>query len=128
MCGGSAVSALRSPLSARRSPLDQALDQVTDDRSLLFDELLDALIGEVEQRLELVAAERHAFRRALDLDELTRSGLDDVHVDLGAAVVVVGEIEERLAVDDADADRGDEIDQRDRGDGAALLHLLERER
>ena len=61
-----------------------------------------------------VAAERHRFRRALHLDEPAVAGLDDVHVHVGAGVVVVGEVEQRLAVDDADAGGGDVVDERNR--------------
>ena len=75
-------------------------------------ELPDAVIGEVEQRDQRVAAERYRFGRSLHLDEPAVAGLDDVHVHVGARVVVVGEVEQRLAVDDADAGGGDVVGKR----------------
>ena len=48
-------------------------DQVSDDGALFFDQLFDAVIGEIEQRVERVAVERLSFGRALDLDELRPS-------------------------------------------------------
>ena len=41
----------------------------------------------------------------LDLDEVPGAGHDHVHVDLGARVLDVGQVEQRRAVDDADAHR-----------------------
>src|SRR5215470_14489434 len=108
--------------------LDQPFDQVSDDGLLFLDQLLDALIREIQERIERVATERQTLRRSLDLYELSRSCLDDVHVDLCPAVVVVREIEKRFAIDDPDADRGDVVDERDRGDCAFVAQLLERQR
>ena len=56
-----------------------------------------------------VAAERRGLGRALHLDEPAVAGLDDVHVDVGARVLLVGEVEQRLAVHDADAGGRDEV-------------------
>ena len=63
-----------------------------------------------EQLIELAAAERHALSGALDLDEARLAAgrpaqHHDVHVDLGRAVLDVGQVEHRRAADDADADR-----------------------
>ena len=91
-----------------------------DDGALLVDELTDPVIGEIEKGVEGIAPERQRFRRPLHLDEAAVAGLHDVHVDFGAAVVVVRQIEQRLAVDDADTDGGDIIRQRDRADEIAL--------
>ena len=77
-------------------------------------ELADALVGELDQRRRARAVERLPFGRALHLDEPAVAGLDDVHVDVGARVLVVGEIEQRLAVDDADAGGGDVVGERNR--------------
>ena len=71
---------------------------------------MSAELGEREQLVELATRERHPLGRALHLDE---PGLaagdgaqhDDVHVDLGRAVLDVGQVEHRRAADDADADR-----------------------
>ena len=85
---------------------------MADDRALLLDQLPDSRIGEIHQREQRVAAEWYPFGRALHLDEPAIAGLHDVHVDLGARVVFVGEIEQRFVVDDADADRGDVVGER----------------
>ena len=57
---------------------------MTDDRPLFLDQLLDAVIGEIEQRVERIAIEWLPFGRPLDLDEPPLAGLDDVHVHFGA--------------------------------------------
>src|SRR5688572_26951522 len=54
-----------------------------DDFALLRDELVDALVGEREQRVELIPVERVRLRRALQLDELAARGFDHVHVNFG---------------------------------------------
>src|SRR5688572_24373787 len=74
---------------------------------LQLEQLRDALGREVEQRIELVAAERMAFGRALHLDEATTVVHDDVHVGLGAGVLGVVEIDDGHAVADANRDRRD---------------------
>ena len=71
-----------------------------------------ALLGQRQQRVELGAVERRALGGALHLDELAVAGHHDVHVGLGAHVLLVGQVEARDAVDDADADRGDRAGQR----------------
>ena len=45
--------------------------------------------AEVEQRVELVAAEHAGLAGALDLDEVAVAGADHVHVDLGGDVLQV---------------------------------------
>ena len=92
---------------------------------LLVDELRDAVVRQVEQRQQRVSPERDGLGGALYLDEASIPGLDDVHVDVGAAVVLVRQIEERFAVNDADADRRDVIGQRDGPDRVPLAKLLE---
>ena len=49
---------------------------------------------------------------ALDLGQAATAGGDDVHVHLGAGVLVVGEIEQDLAIDHAHRDGGDGVPQR----------------
>ena len=71
-----------------------------------------ALLREGEQRVELGAVERRALGGALHLDELAVAGHHDVHVGLGADVLLVGQVEPRHAVDDADPDRGHRAGQR----------------
>ena len=68
-----------------------------------------------------------ALGGALHLDEPAVAGLDDVHVDFGLGVLLVGEIEHRRAADDADAGGGDVVVDRHRLDDARCAHLLQRE-
>ena len=53
--------------------------------------------GQDEQAVERLLVERLAFGGALDLDEAAVAGLDDVHVDLGLRVLLVGQVEQRHA-------------------------------
>ena len=64
-------------------------------------------IGEIEQSVELSAIERAVLAGALHLDEPPFAAHHDIHVDVGAHVFLVVEIEPRLAIDDADAHRRD---------------------
>ena len=90
-------------------------------------ELAAAGDGEVEQRVEGRPVEHRALRRPLHLDEAAVAGADDVHVGAGADVLLVGEVQPRFAVDDADADRGDAVHDRIRlGQLAALAEPAER--
>src|SRR5581483_1727732 len=94
--------------SASRPPRDGRLLARSIDRVLLYElELLDPALGEVEQLVELLAVERHALRSRLHLDEAAVPGRDDVQVDVRARVLGVVEVEQQLAVDDPDRDRGD---------------------
>ena len=52
--------------------LQQSLDQVSDDALLLFDELPDAVVGEIEQRISASRPNGSRFGRALHLDEPAR--------------------------------------------------------
>ena len=76
-----------------------------------------------EQPVERFASERNRLGRALDLDEPPIAGLHDVHVHLGARVIFVGQVEQRFAVHDADARRGNVIGQRNRPQDVALAQL-----
>src|SRR5256712_22653 len=78
------------------------------------DETADAALGDGEERVQPGAAEGHLLGRALYLHELAAAGHDDVHVHLGARVLGVAEVEHRLPLDDADADRGDAVTDRGR--------------
>ncbi len=78
-----------------------------DGLALGRDELVDAGEREVEHRVELGAVERRVLGGALDLDQLAGRVADDVHVDVGLAILDVGQVEHDLAADDADRDRGD---------------------
>ena len=75
-------------------------------------DLGDAAFGEGEQRVELAAGERPALGRALHLDEPPRPGHHHVHVDLGAGVLDVGQVEHGHAADDPDGDGGARLDDR----------------
>ena len=68
--------------------------------------------GEVEQLVQQRPAERFALGSSLYLDEGALARAHDVHVRVGADVLGVLEVEARLAVDDADADRGNRPAQR----------------
>jgi hypothetical protein len=72
----------------------------------------DAREREVQQRVQLGAAERRALGRPLHLDELAVTGRHDVHVGAGAHVLGVVEVQHGTAVDDAHADGGDAAHQR----------------
>ena len=54
---------------------------------------LDAVSGEGEQLVQLLAAERSRLGGGLHLDQATRGGHDVVHVHLGLRVLGVVEIE-----------------------------------
>ena len=56
-------------------------------------ELSEAPLGEFEHGVELLATERLALGRTLQLDELTPAGHDDVEIDLGPMVFRVVEVE-----------------------------------
>jgi hypothetical protein len=66
---------------------------------------LDPAAGEVEQLVEQFARERVALGGRLHLDELPVSGHDDVHVRLGGRVLLVVEVQQRVAAADPDRDR-----------------------
>ena len=57
--------------------------------------------------VERGAVERLALGGALHLDEAAAARHDDVDVDLGGRVLLVVEVEHRLALDDAARDGGD---------------------
>src|SRR5207244_12853388 len=60
-----------------------------------------------EQALELCWGEWLPFRRTLDLDQPALARHDEIQIHLGAAVLLVVEIEEYAAVNDPRADGGD---------------------
>ena len=65
------------------------------------------------------------FGRGLEFDQLAAGGHDEVHVDVGAGVFFVVEVEQDFSFDDADADRADKILERDRGQGSSVHQLFE---
>ena len=73
------------------------------------EELADAGFGEVEHGGELIAGVGVFFGGGLGLDQASVGEHDDVHVDGGAGVFFVAEVEEGVAVDDADGGGGDHL-------------------
>ena len=77
-----------------------------------LEELVNALFGVVEHLVELVAAVGVVFGGGLGFDEAAVGEHDDVHVDGGAGVFFVAEVEQDVAVDDAYAGGGDHLFER----------------
>ena len=73
---------------------------------------LDPSGGEVEQPVSSSRENGVALGRRLHLDEPAVAGHDDVEVDLRARVLHVVEVEQRLAADDPDRDRGHRAGER----------------
>src|SRR5207249_1877811 len=94
--------------------LEDALGTRFEGAALERDEATDAPLGDRQERVEPGAAERHLLGSSLHLDELAGAGHDDVHVDLGARVLHVMQIEHPRAVNDAAADRADAVAERRR--------------
>src|SRR5947207_980226 len=67
---------------------------------------------QLKKLVQALARERFLLGGRLHLDEPAVTGHDDVHVDLGARILRVVEIEQRLGVDDADRNRRDRVAQR----------------
>src|SRR2546422_7801959 len=93
---------------------EDALGTRVEGAALQANETADAALRDGEDRVQPRAAEGHLLGRALHLHELAAAGHDDVHVHLGTRVLGVAEVEQRLALDDADADRGDVVADRRR--------------
>src|ERR1700730_1126511 len=84
-------------------------------RLVLRDEqLLASPLCGIEQFVQRRSREGGALAGALHLDERPGVGGYDVHVDLGAGVFLVGQVDADPTVDDAYADRGDRTGQRPR--------------
>src|SRR6266478_7376124 len=71
-----------------------------DGPPLKRDQAPDSLLRQREHGIEAVPTERRLFRRALYLDESARSGHDHVHVDFGARVLDIVQVEGRRSPDD----------------------------
>ncbi len=67
-------------------------EDLADDVALAPDELLDAVLGQAEQRVERAAIEGLRLGGALNLNEQAATSLDDVHVYFGAHVIKRGVI------------------------------------
>ena len=72
-------------------------------------------LRQIEQRIQRIAPEGQRFGSALHFDELAAAGHDDVHVDFGARVFLVRQVEHARVVDDADAGGGDVVLHRNLG-------------
>src|SRR5439155_10255268 len=106
-------AATTSRSTASQPPIAVALLARSIDGLLLARrQLLDSAGCQVEQLVEPFAAEWDALRGRLHLDESPVACHDDVDVDVGARVLDVVEVEQRLAVDDPDRDRGDRARER----------------
>jgi hypothetical protein len=79
------------------------------DGTLGGEELVNALFGVVEHLTQLGAGIRVVLGGGLGFDEASTGQHDDVHVDGGAGVFFVGEVEEDVAVDDTDGGSGDHL-------------------
>src|SRR5699024_1402491 len=64
---------------------------------------------QVQELVQFLALERRPFGRALHFDELAATCDHHVHVGLGAHVLLVRQVQDGPAVDDADADGGDRV-------------------
>src|SRR5690242_17199410 len=83
---------------------------------------LAALLGEVEEAVHGGAVEALAvLGGALDFDEATGGGQGDVHVDVGPGIVNVIEIQAFFAVNDADTDGGELVDD---GGGGIVIRCV----
>src|SRR5438067_7225326 len=106
-------AATTSRSTASQPPIAVALLARSIDGLLLARrQLLDAAGCQVEQVVEPFAVEWDALRGRLHLDESPVTRHDDVEVDVGARVLDVVEVEQRLAVDDANRDGGDRARER----------------
>ena len=79
------------------------------------DETANTCLRDGQECVQPGAAERHLLGGSLHFHELAGAGHDDVHVDLGGGVLGVVQVEQRLALDDADADGGHTVPDRGRG-------------
>src|SRR4029077_8398964 len=89
------------------------------------DQLLDALVGQAQHRVELRPIVWRPFRRRLQLDQAPV--LDHYAVEVGGSLKVFGviEVQHRRASDDPAADRGQVLADSDLGDHASILHALD---
>lgn len=87
-------------------------------------EFEDSFSSEGEHFAKGVGGEGFGLGGALDFDEASGSGHDDVHVGLGFGVFFVAEVEELLVFDDSDADGGEGFFEEDSVDHALFDHPL----
>src|SRR5690606_30010036 len=106
------MRAISRALAAFRVPRRRRMGSAAEEVSLEFVEFADPPECEVEELVELLPVEALPLGGPLDLDERAGLECDDVHVDLGADVLGVVEVEPGLPVDDPDAGCGDEFADR----------------
>ena len=66
---------------------------------------------QIQQTIELFARKRGALGSSLDFDQLASMGHHHVDVGVGDRILDVREIQQRLAIDQPDADGGDRCDE-----------------
>jgi len=72
-------------------------------------QLAYAALGERDETGQVGARKGSAFRGGLHFHEAAGSSHDDVHVGVAAGVLRIVEIEQKLTIDDADRDGGNEV-------------------
>src|SRR5450830_365622 len=88
---------------------------------LQFEDFVHAFLRQGQHRVQVFRLERRAFGGALDFDETTGAGHDDVQVGLGCRVFQVVQVEHRLALVHAHRYRGDHLLERATALQAATL-------
>ena len=63
------------------------------------------MLGDIRHALHLLLGKRRVFGSALHLDEFSRPGHDEIHIDIGFAVFLVAQVQENLAAHDTDTHR-----------------------
>src|SRR3954471_5915063 len=82
----------------------------------------DALARQLEQRHQLFLGEGRAFRGALNFHQAARAGQHKIGVRLGGGILLVIQVQQRLALNDAAADRRDMVLDDGRRHQPGLLH------
>jgi hypothetical protein len=88
---------------------------------------VDTLFGVVEHLAKLDASVGIVLGGGLGLDEAAVGEHDDVHVDGGTGVFFIGQVEQDVAIDDADGCGGDHLLERGCFEGAGFDQLAESE-
>src|SRR5258708_34377836 len=85
--------------------IGRLLSILLDSLSLRPHQLFYPTAPELQQFVHLCAREWRTFGRALDFNKAAIAGADNVHIDFGARVLVIFQIQQRRSVNDSDADR-----------------------
>src|SRR6266571_626396 len=102
LCAFFVASTMRGAWFAMRQPLSQ----IGEGGLLQLGQLSAAGYGQVEHPVEHRAIEGSAFRGALNFHKPAVARAHHVHVRLGDHVLLVAQVQQRLAADDADTYRG----------------------